>query len=201
VETLFLARHAFAGSNRDGTASSAVPGEGLTRDGRRQARALGEAVCPEDLALGAATQLARTRETLELALGGRDAPRLVVPELNEIDFGSFDGGPLAAYRSWAGSQPPDLAAPGGGESRAHAAARFAAGLRVLLARTEPRILAVGHALGVRYVLDAAHGLVPAPLVDPVGHAEPHRLEEAEVAAAADLLEAWSHSPRFRDAHG
>jgi len=201
VETLFLARHAFAGSNRDGTASSAVPGEGLTRDGRRQARVLGEALRPEHLALGVATELERTRQTLELALDGRVVPRLVVPELNEIRFGSFDGGPLAAYRSWAGSQPPDLAAPGGGESRAHAAARFAAGLRVLLARPEAHILAVGHALGVRYVLDAARGLVPATLLEPVGHAEPHRLEEADVAAAADVLEAWSRSPRFRGAGG
>src|SRR5574340_1832774 len=136
MQTLLLVRHAFAGSNRDRTASSAVPGDGLTAEGRLQARALGESLRDQELALGVSTELARTRETLTLALDGRgrDLPRLVVPELNEIGFGSFDGGPLAAYRSWARSQPPDLTAPGGGESRAQAAGRFAAGLRILLGR-------------------------------------------------------------------
>ena len=40
VERSLLARHAFAGSNRDGIASCAVPGEGLTPEGVEQARSL-----------------------------------------------------------------------------------------------------------------------------------------------------------------
>jgi broad specificity phosphatase PhoE len=195
---LLLVRHALAGSNRDGTASCAAPGEGLTPEGVEQARGLGELLSGEDLSLGVVTELRRTQETLELAVGRRDVPRLVVPELNEINYGSFDGGPLEAYRTWAGSHPPAVPGPGGGESRADAASRFARGLRVVLERPEATVLVVSHALAIRYVLDAARGLAPAPLIAPVVHAHPHRLTAADADAAAQFLEEWSRAPRFRD---
>jgi broad specificity phosphatase PhoE len=199
METLYLARHGLAGSNRDGLAASTPPGLGLTVEGAEQARRLGELLAGERIELGVATDHLRTQETLELALDGRQTPRIVVPELNEIDFGSYDGGLLLDYRAWAGTHPPDLQAPGGGESRADAAARYACGLRALLARPERTLLAVGHALAIRYVLDAAEGLVPAALMAaPVEHAAPHRLSAADLQAAATLLEEWSSAPTFRD---
>ncbi len=124
--------------------------------------------------------------------------RIVVAELNEIHFGSFDGGLLSAYREWAGTEAPGLPAPGGGESRAQAAARYASGVRAVLARPEQSALVVTHALAVRYVVDAAQGLVPASLMlVPVEHALPYRLEAGELEAAAGVLEAWSLDPRFR----
>jgi broad specificity phosphatase PhoE len=198
VETLLLARHGFAGSNRDDVASCAIPGEGLTPEGVEQARALGVRLAERDIALAASTELARTQETLHLALGELDLPTLLVPELNEIHFGSFDAGPLETYRGWAAAHSPSVRAPGGGESRADAAARFARGLRVLLARDDPTILLVGHALAMRYVLDAAAGLVPAARMAPVPHAEPFDLDRVAVVRAAELLEAWGRAPRFRD---
>ena len=203
METVFLARHALAGSNRDGLAACTAPGEGLTPEGVEQARRLGELVADEPLALGVATDHRRTQETLEVALEvaleGRDVPRLFVQELNEIHFGSFDGGLLLDYRSWAGAESPELEAPGGGESRAQAAARYARGIRVLLERPEETVLVVGHALAVRYVLDAVEGLVPAALMAwPVEHAVPHRLRAEDVETAAALLEEWSREARFRD---
>lgn len=198
METLLFARHGLAGSNRDGTASCAAPGEGLTPDGVEQARGLGQLLRGEDVALGVATELARTQETLALALAGRDVQRLIVPELNEIGFGAFDAGPLAEYRAWAASHSPSEAAPGGGESRADAAARFARGLRLVLERPEGVVLVACHALFLRYVLDAARGLVPAPVMAPIEHAVPHRLAASEVVAAVQLLERWSLEPQFRD---
>ena len=198
METVFLARHALAGSNEAGLASYAVPGEGLTEKGVDQARALGELLAGESIDLGVSTELRRTEETLEIALEGRDSARIVVAELNEIHFGSFDGGLLSAYREWAGTEAPGLPAPGGGESRAQAAARYASGVRAVLARPEQSALVVTHALAVRYVVDAAQGLVPASLMlVPVEHALPYRLEAGELEAAAGVLEAWSLDPRFR----
>jgi len=199
VETLLLARHGHAGSNRDDVASCAIPGDGLTPEGVEQARALGASLVQTEVALGATTQLARTQETLRLALEGREGPTIVVAELNEIHFGSFDGGALEAYRAWAAAHSPSVRAPGGGESRAEAAARFARGLRVLLAREEDAVLFVGHALVLRYVVDAADGLVPAPRMAPVAHAHLLRLAHHDVVRAAELLEGWSAAPRFRDA--
>ena len=198
MDRLILARHALAGSNRDGLASCAVPGAGLTPAGVEQAKGLQRLVATLDLSLGVSSELARTRETLALALEGGDVPTVALPELNEIDYGSFAEGPLDAYRVWAASHPPEEHAPGGGDSRASAAARFARGLRAVLARPEERVLLVWHALALRYVLDATRGLVPASLITPVEHAVPHALERSEVERAASLLEDWSRSPRFRE---
>ena len=199
MHTIFLARHALAGSNDAGLASYAAPGDGLTPQGIAQARRLGEDLAGEELELGVATELRRTQETLELALAGRDVPRLVVPELNEIHFGSFDGGLLSAYREWAGAEAPALAAPGGGESRAQGAARYAVGLRVVLARPEASALVITHALAVRYILDAVNGLAPAALMqEPVEHARAYRLTARELENAAGLLHEWSIDPGFRD---
>ena len=155
----------------------------------------------EEIGLGVSSELERTRETLELALGERSVPTLALGTVNEIDFGAYDGGPLDAYRAWAATHAPGEPAPGGGESRAAAAARYGAGLRLVADRSEPTILLVGHALFVRYVLDGARGLAPAPRMQPVDHATPYRLDLDDVRAAATLLEAWSASPRFRDPSG
>jgi probable phosphoglycerate mutase len=198
VRELLLARHGFAGSNRDGVAWCAVPGEGLTSEGVEQARALAAMLAGEEIGVAMTSRLERTQETLALALAGRDIPIVVAPELDEIDFGSFDAGSLEAYRTWAASHPPAEPPPGGGESRAQAAIRFAGGLRLVLARPEDTVLVVGHALMVRYALDAADGVVPAARLAPVEHAVPYRLARGDVERAADLLEAWSHDPRFRD---
>ena len=197
MRELLLARHGFAGSNRDLVASSLPPGEGLTAEGVEQAGALRESLAGERIDLGVSTGFARTDETLAIALGGREIPRIVVPELGEIRFGEYDGGLLEAYRAWAASELPSIAAPGGGESRAAAATRFAAALRVLLGRPEETILAVGHALAVRYVLDAVDGLVPAARMAPVEHAVAHRLSAADADSAATLLERWGRDPVFR----
>ena len=199
METLLLARHGFAASNsHGGTASCTPPGGGLTPEGVEQGRRLGEALADVHIDLGVSTEMRRTQETLELALAGRAIPRIVVPELNEIHFGRYDGGPLDDYRAWAWSEPPDVRAPGEGESRADGAARYALGLRILLERPEPVVLAIGHALSIRYVVDAGEGLVPAARMAHVPHAEPFRFSAEEVERAASLLEAWSAAPRFRD---
>lgn len=199
VRTIFLARHALAGSNRDGLAACTAPGVGLTPEGVEQARRLGELLEREEIDLGIATDHLRTQETLEHALAGREVRSIVVPELNEIHFGSFDGGLLVEYRAWAGAEPPSVHAPGGGESRAEAAARYARGLSIVLERPEENVLVIGHALAVRYVLDAADGLAPAALLaSPVDHARPHRLDAGELRRAAELLEEWSRAPVFRE---
>jgi hypothetical protein len=57
---------------------------------------------------------------------------------------------------------------------------------------------VGHALAIRYVIDAAEGRVPAPRMTPIEHAFPYRLSRADVERAASFLEEWSEAPRFRD---
>jgi broad specificity phosphatase PhoE len=174
------------------------PGDGLSEQGVAEALALRRAVASEDVGLGVATRLVRTHDTLELALGPRPAARLVLPALDEIGFGVFEGGPLAAYRAWAWSHEPAAECPGGGESRVGAALRIADALDTLLARDEEVVLAVSHSLPVRYVVDAADGRFPAGRITPVRHADVFPLEAGSVERAAATLRAWAESPRFRD---
>jgi len=199
VRELILVRHGHAASNVDGVVSSTPPGAGLPDQGREEALALRELLAYEKIDNGIASALLRTQETLALALGVRDVPTTIFGGLNEINFGAYEGGPLADYRTWAWTSEPDDECPGGGESRTDAALRFAAALDVLVARPEERILVVSHALPVRYVIDASDGRFPASRIDHVDHAVPFVLGEAEIVRAAVTLRVWAHAPRFVDA--
>lgn len=165
----------------------------LTPAGRDQARALGALLGDVDLV--AITEFERVRETAELALAGRDIPWLVVPELNDPHYGTFEAGGLDVYREWVWGRGP-LEAPTGGEHRGQLAARFAAGFRRLLERPQKTILLVSHSLPVRYVLDASEGLSPRAKVDLVEYAVPHPLTRDQLARAVDVLETWAAAPAF-----
>lgn len=201
MRRLLLVRHGHAESNDQDVVSSTPPGGGLSDVGVAQAMALQDELAGEPIELGVSSRFERTRQTLELALGRRRIERVVQPLLDEIAFGSFDGGPLAAYREWAWTTPPQMPPPGHGESRVAAALRVADALEALLARPEDVVLAVGHALPLRYALDAASGLDPSARITPVPHAAAHPLERDAVELAASRLRAWAASPSFAPHRG
>ena len=193
-----LVRHAHAHANADDAVSSTPPGAGLTPLGVEEARTLGDGLAGERVDLGVATRLVRTQETLDVALRSRSVPRIVLAGLDEIRFGAFEGGPLDAYREWAWTHPADAPCPGGGESRAEAATKLAGALESLLERSEEVVLAVSHALPIRYALDAAEEMVPTARVAPVPHAAPFALTCARVVTASAVLRRWALEPRFAD---
>jgi probable phosphoglycerate mutase len=194
VRELVLARHGESEYSLkelvNGDPGVACP---LTPAGREQARALGAALGDVDLV--AVTEFERVRETADLALGDREVPRLVVPQLNDPRYGEFEGGALDAYREWVWGRGP-LDAPAGGEHRGEIAARYAAGFRTLLERPEERILLVAHSLPIRYVLDAAEGVSPRAKVGLVEYATPYSLARERLERAVDVLDAWAASPVF-----
>jgi len=198
VKTLILARHAHAESNAAASVSSTPPGWGLSDEGREEARLLGSLLASDPIDAGFSSRLLRTQQTLDLALAGRSVPRIVEPLLDEIGFGSFDGGSLSAYRQWAWENEPDAPCPGGGESRTEAALRFADAVSALLARPEETLLVVSHALPIRYVIDASDGRFPAARLEQVSHATPFRLDRDAVGLAAETLRCWAEAPRFAD---
>jgi broad specificity phosphatase PhoE len=198
LETLILARHAHAASNAGDTINGIPPGDGLSPQGAEEAVALGLELWGEPIELGVSSRFQRSSETVALALAGRGVPLIVEPGLDEIGFGSFEGGSLAAYRAWAGAHPPEAACPGGGETRADAARRIAAGLAALLGRPERVILAVTHGLPLRYVIDASDGSFPGQRLASVPHAVPFRFERAQVERAAATLDEWADAPSFAD---
>jgi len=192
METLLLTRHAESESGARGEINGDLlfPSP-LTGAGQAQARSLARSLAGEPVDLCVTSEFPRTIETAELALDGRTVPRLVLPDLNEIGFGAYEGGPLSAYREWAVAHRPEQEGPGGAEPRAEAARRFARGFRTLLAREERALLAVTHALAIRYLLSG-----PAPFVESVPLATLHRFSRAELEAATARLEAWAEAPSW-----
>src|SRR5438105_15348739 len=106
-------------------------------------------MCGEPIDLCITSEFQRARETADLALEGRDVPRLVLPELNDPLYGPYEGGQLEDYRAWASAQPSS-AVPEGGESRLAIVERYARAFRTVLARPERTILVVSHSLPVAY---------------------------------------------------
>ena len=168
----------------------------LTEAGREQARRLGRLLEMDDLGLCVISEFQRAQETADLALADREIPRLVIPDLNDIRFGDYEGQALTEYRAWAHAHGPQEAAPGGGDSRAETVRRYVNAYRTILARPEETILVVAHGLPVRYVLDAVAGRDPAAAVAQVPYAEPFRLTLDQLAAAVDRLEAWAKHPAW-----
>jgi broad specificity phosphatase PhoE len=169
----------------------------LTRAGEEQARRLGIELGETEIDLCVTSEFERARQTADLALAGRDVPRLVLAELNDVRFGRFEGGTLADYRKWAAANAPTLEAPGGGESRSATVLRYVAAYRTILARPEPTILVVAHGLPIRYVLNALAGEDPTPLVEQVDYTEPYTLTREELVAAVERLAAWAAAPAWR----
>ena len=220
MRELILARHGESAASVLGVMNgNPAAGVALTATGREQARRLGEALRETGIDLCVVTELPRTTETAETVLAtwaaarraaghgaaagsgdpaaGESGPLLVIPALDEVRFGAWEGRSLDEYRTWALTAGPAEPCPGGGESRAEIAARLADGFASLADRAEATLLCIGHSLPLRYLLDAAAGLVPARRVEGLPYAEPFRLAASEVARAAALLAAWAAAPAWR----
>ncbi len=197
MERLLLARHAESEYGALGLVNGdpSLP-VGLTEQGIRQARALGAAIAGRAIDLCVVTEFPRTAQTADLALEGRDVPRLVVPELNDPDYGDFEGTPLAAYRGWLDGRPSGEAPPGGRETRLELVRRHASGFRALLDRRERTILAVLHSLPLAYLFAAIEGRDPAPRMELVALAEARPAGPDELERAVARLEAWCRAPSW-----
>ena len=169
---------------------------GLTSRGREEARRLADDLSGTGIDLCVTSAFRRTLETADLALAGRDVPRLVLPELNDPRYGRFEGATLEEYRGWADSARSDARPSDDGESRLDIVARYARALRVLLGRNENVVLVVAHSLPIAYVLATRSGELPRPRVPLVAHAALHRFTGRELEQAADTLEAWVAAPTW-----
>jgi broad specificity phosphatase PhoE len=195
MDEVILARHGESELSVVGTVNGdPAVACALTPAGEEQARRLGERLAGDEIDLCVTSDFERVGQTADIAVSGRDIPRLVLPELNDVRFGRFEGGTLMEYREWAAANEPTVEAPGGGESRSATVARYAHAYRTILARPERNVLVIAHGLPVRYVLNALEARDPAPLVEQVAYAEPYRLTWKELDAAVTRLEAWAARP-------
>jgi broad specificity phosphatase PhoE len=185
---VFSARH-----DLNGDPSVAGP---LTETGVAEARRLGELLRDERIDLCVTSGFPRVGQTADEALRGRDVPRLELPDLGDPRYGRYEGASSAVYREWAWTAPAGEEAPGGGESRAAIAARYARGLAAVLARPEETVLVVCHQLPIAYVQAADAGEAPSQRVPWVDYATPFRFDADRLAAAAERLAAWAEAPTW-----
>jgi broad specificity phosphatase PhoE len=157
MQLLILTRHGESTLNLEQRINGdpSVP-VALTEKGREEARLLGQQIkhIPVDLCVH--TRFARTNDTAEIALEGRDVPFQVEPLLDDIDVGDLEGVPLQDYRAWKREHVRSDDFPGG-ESLDDAARRYAEAFRKLLQRSEQSILVVMHEIPLRYAINSADG--------------------------------------------
>lgn len=136
----------------------------LTDAGIAQIAALRERVARLPVDLGICTRFPRTRVTLDILLAGRDVPRMVVPELDDVRLGEFEGADVDAYRAFRRTGGP-AARPLGGESRLDALARYLRGFERIAGLPARLPLVVTHDIPIRFLLNAARG--DDPLEGPI----------------------------------
>jgi broad specificity phosphatase PhoE len=192
---LFIfARHGESAANVASVLSTDPPRSALlTEHGRAQARALGAQLANVPIDLAVCSRLARTRETITLALEGRPVPIVTEPGLDEIRAGDLDGKPIQAYWDWLAQHTAGDRLPHG-ESLHGALRRYADALRRLLAREVPVTLVVTHEFALRSIVQAAApDLQPWPGAD-LANAVPYLFGEHAVRRAALGLTAWQDLP-------
>jgi broad specificity phosphatase PhoE len=185
VRSFILVRHGQSLLNVEGVINGDPARDpGLSELGIAQAQVLATQFAQLPLDLVAVSPFPRAMQTADLALGGRDVPRLVDPDLGDVRIGDLEGGTLEDYRRSKPHLDRDLPFPGG-ESLDDAARRYAAAFTRLCDRIERTTLVACHEIPVRYALNAAGGSddLDRPVHD-VANATPYLFDEAALRRAA-----------------
>jgi broad specificity phosphatase PhoE len=125
----------------------------LTAAGMAQVARLRSRVAGLPIDMGVRTRFPRTAVTLDILLAGREVPRVVCPDLDDVRLGEMEGADVEASRAFRRAGGPG-ARPAGGESRLDVLARYARGFRRLLALPARMPLVVTHDIPIRFVLNA-----------------------------------------------
>jgi broad specificity phosphatase PhoE len=188
MQLYVISRHAESTlnfANRiNGDPSVAVP---LTDKGREEARLLGQQVAHVPLELCVHTRFARTRDTAEIALAGRDVPFEEIAAFDDIDVGELEGQTIDEYRAWKREHTRRDPFPGG-ESLDAAALRYADAYEQLLDRPESAILVVAHEIPLRYAVNAADDSddLDGP-AHQLANATPYLFDESTLRRAVDRI--------------
>ncbi len=191
MERVILARHAQSVFNVRGVLNGdpSIPG-GLTEEGRRQARRLGERLQGERIDLCVTTEFERTRETADSALAGRDVPRLVVPELNDPPAGDLEQRPYVELARWREVNGPDIPIPGLDRTERDYFETVARVFRLLVERPERTILAILHGYVVTWISSCAGAAERGGNAEEFTMTAPELLDALD-AAAGDVFRHWS----------
>ena len=160
---------------------------GLSALGFEEADSLAHQVAGVAIDLCVTSEFLRARQTAEHALAGRDVPRLVDPDLDDIRIGELEGLVIDDYETWKSAHTRDDPFPGG-ESLNDAARRYADAFARVLARSERTVVVACHEIPVRYAVNAAalSDRLDWPL-HRVANATPYLFDAAGLRRAVDQI--------------
>jgi broad specificity phosphatase PhoE len=193
---LVLVRHCETTYNLEhrlnGDPAVSVP---LSPAGREQCARLGRTLARVGFASCYVTRFGRTRESLELLLPDCPGGVRMVPELDDIGVGDFEGLHREEYRTWRRTHGV-AEAPPGGESRLATVRRYAAGLRRLAAEAPRPALVVAHDQPIRYLENVLAGEDPVfGPVRAVPNAVPYAYDDDQLATGIERLERYPAEQR------
>ena len=186
VRLFLLARHGQSLFNVDGVINGdPLRDRGLSERGIEEAERLGGQIAHVAIDVLVVSPFPRAVQTANIALGTREIPHVVEPELGDVRIGDLEGLTLADYRDAPAHADQTQRFPGG-ESLHEAARRYAASYERILARDEQVTLVVCHEIPVRYAINAAAGSddLNAPTHD-VANATPYVFDDAGLRRAVD----------------
>jgi len=186
VRLFLLARHGQSLFNVDGVINGdPLRDRGLSERGIEEAEKLGGQIAQVAIDVLVVSPFPRALQTANIALGTREIPHFVEPELGDVRIGDLEGLTLADYRDAPAHSDPTQRFPGG-ESLHEAALRYAASYEGVLERDEEVTLVVCHEIPVRYAINAAAGSddLNAPTHD-VSNATPYVFDEAGLRRAVE----------------
>jgi broad specificity phosphatase PhoE len=128
---------------------------GLSALGAEEADSLAHQLAGVEVDLCITSRFLRAQQTAERALAGRDVPRLVDPDLDDIRIGELEGLVIDDYETWKRAHTRDDPFPGSGESLNDAARRYADAFARVLERPERVVVVACHEIPVRYAVNAA----------------------------------------------
>ena len=137
------------------------------------------------------TEFERTRETADIALAGRDVPRLIVPELSDPPNGDLEQRPYAELARWREANGPDVPIPGLDRTERDYFETVERGFRRLVERPEPTVLAILHGYVVSWITSCAGQPGERTAMPRRSILTAPELLEALDSAAGDVFRHWS----------
>ncbi|MEU2774023.1 histidine phosphatase family protein [Streptomyces sp. NPDC007162] len=123
----------------------------LNEDGRRALAKGWNSLPLHSVRTWVASEFPRAQQTANLLMGVPGPELIIAPQLNELDYGEFEGNPFLQYAGWLDGHGPDERPPGGTESQSEGIHRMLTGVLAALEHPGPRVL-VAHGLLVSVLL-------------------------------------------------
>ena len=187
---IVLVRHGLTDHSRNYVASGQrhrqvdIDAEGV-RQARRAALLLSDYACQRAVC----SSYSRTRTSARLIVGD-GIPVLVRPTLDELDYGTFDGGPWLSYGAWLARQGLHAQPPGGAETWAGALARALRSVAAIDAESIPTVIVCHGYLWSALAQYLREGVLPTTsrLGAPAPYATPLAPSEGQTA---NFLREWT----------